>query len=369
MENPNGADQSLNSQRTNNRAPRSTNQTGSRQGRNNRNDRNRNRNRQNSNSQSGSQNNSLSPFDGRNNSIMSPLSTSFVCRNISTRTITAKYLNSRIISESYMSVKGVTLYVFLTLRIFKDRLDGQANVWARKILSMQELNLRHIIGGPNDKWVSELEKCFVYSYFSSVIYALNSNRVSDFPREKCFMKGHFILHRYLISQSFSVNHDDFQVTYKFDIDKIRYDEIMSIAKRYDFIKDNLSEFPKVSLCIEKFDRILNGLKDNLDPSGPSLVNAGDTVINESYFTKENFPIGNSFYSDGNNQNKWCYSFTPDSNIIDKTTLFGKACFLCVNKPNEISNSYDIIEVDDNYSLIKNEVVCLCGSNYPDYVKN
>lgn len=293
----------------------------------------------------------------------------FLSKNLSTRTIATKYLNSKIVSGSYASVREETLYLNLTLKVFTDRLNAQANVWARKIYSLHEVNLRYIIGSRDDFWISKLEECFTYSYFSAVLYGISSSRVGDFSNNKCFVKGHYLLHRYLVSRSFSFQFDEQTIVYDFRISKERYDEIIKLAKSYSYINDYLVEFPTFSLENQSLDRILKGLKEKLSLDDPSLISSSDFNIVEDCLTKDNFPIGNSFYTDDKDPKYWSYAFTSDSNIIDKTTLFGKACFLSLYKPNDISGFYDKFEEDDKFSLIKYEVTSICGSQYPAYVKS
>lgn len=370
MENPQGTDESLDSSSTNRQVPRSSS-TGPKvktktKGRGNRNIRNRNRNKQDPKSPKSGY--STYNLDIKSTSLVNLTSKSFMCSNLSTRTLITKYINSKSISESYVSIRDHTLYVNLTLNIFKDRLDAQANVWARRIVSMHELNLRTIVGRNSDKWETELEKCFVYSYFSAVLHALRIDLVADFSDDRYFIKGHYILNRFLTRKSFSFEHDGVKIVYKFFLNEEIYNEILKVAKQYDYINDHLSLFPILSLENEALERILSGLKQNIDPNGPSILCSKEDNIVESCLTKDNFPIGNSFYTDNHDQNSWSFSFNPDYNILDRTTLFGKACFLTRSKLDETFYYYDNNREQDDYRLVKNEVTTLCGSSYPIYVK-
>lgn len=313
------------------------------------------------------------PKDSANksrNTMVGNHSRQFLAKNYSTRTIVSKYLNLKSVTQNFLTVRSQTLDLELTVNIFKDRLDAQANVWARKLVSYSELNLRGIIGTNQDRWISDLEKCFVYSYFSALFYAISTSRVRDIPAKRCFIKGHFILYNFLVSGSYSFRHDDFNVNYNFRITEEKYKEIFELGKKYSYIKDHLVVFPFLSLENDALDRILGGLKRDLKTSEhPSIVYANEDSLIRSYLGPDTFPIGNSFYTNDKDSNEWSFSFNPDTNILDKTTLFGKACFLSLSKKNEISDFYDKFNSDDNFSLIKYEVITLCGSDYPDYVKS
>lgn len=353
MDVPQGRDQ-ISDNSTNSNIPRQSS-AGRKQG---------NKNRQGSKTRKGDKN-VVNQSKGRGNSLSDNTSYSFMSKNLSTKLLTAKYFNSKVLNQPIVSIQDESLSINLSLKIFKDRLDAQAHVWAKRIISMENLSLRQIINSKDETWLNELEKCYIYSYFSAILFALNSNRSAQFPKDRCFIQGHLILHKFIVSRTQNFDYDNFNIVYNFKINEDRYNEIIKIAKSYPFIEEGINEFLNFELSNSKCDSILGRLHDDIGPDGPSIVRY-DNQNTGLYLSKENFPIGNSFYSKSGISKEWKYTSVPDQNLLDKTTLFGKACFLCLFDDNDVSNLYDTMIYDDGYYLIKNEVTSICGNVYPNF---
>jgi len=319
-----------------------------------------------SNSHSNSSQNS--DYVGGSQSNKTERSLDFVNKNISIGTIVSKYFNANVLNQSYRTLTDQTLDLNLTIKIFDDRLKAQAVVWAEKVSSLHDLQLKNIIGKGIENWEQKLEDCYIYSFYSSVLYALSDAKVAEFSEQRYFLKGHLVLHKFLLTTSHSFQHNGYTVRYNFRYTDERLQEILTKAKSFSFIKENIGENPRFYLENQELDRILGGLKTSMPSRGPDICKASDMMNIESNLSKDFFALGNSFYTNDDNCNEWSYSFRPDSDILHNSTLFGKSCFMSLFKINDISNFYDKINVDDEFYLTKYEVSNICGSEFGNYKK-
>jgi hypothetical protein len=249
---------------------------------------------------------------------------SFSTTNISTSLVTQKFTNSSVITESFRQIKDRTIVIDLCLSPLKNRLEFQAQVWARKIISKQELYLKAILGRTRQSdWQRLLEETYIYSYFSCVLYALSDKRVAEISEDRHVLIGHGILYRYLLKPSFTFQHSDFTVRYNMNISEARLNSILKMAMSFPFIGNFITTSPRFYLENEEYDRILSGLASNMDQEGPIITSFTDDRRHDMYLTKDNFPIGNSFYSDNSNPSSsdWQFAFCEGKSILDSSTLF------------------------------------------------
>lgn len=290
--------------------------------------------------------------------------------NLSTPLIVTKFTNQNVITKSFRQIKDESIYINLTIKPDENRLYAQGCVWADKIISQHEIYLKGAIGGYPDTWRKELIKCYIYSYYKCLLYALSGGKVAEFPIGSTVIKGHYILFKCLLGISRSFMYDDYYVVYRFDITEDDYKTIVECAKKHSFINDNLRDSPRFYLENKDLDRRLNGLRNLSVPSSPQYFVFGEDDKNaEAFLNLDNFPLGNSFYiSNYKSTSNWYYSYSQGSTFINNTSLlFGKACFLCCTTSDTNSKLfYDRNVNDDDYYLVKYEVQCLAGSSYPNY---
>lgn len=294
-------------------------------------------------------------------------SNAFSTSNFSSSLICKKFTNSMLIAASYRSITDQTLVVGLKVKPIQERLNAQANVWARKIFSMDELYLKKILSSNDYKWISILEKAYIYSYFKAVLYALKDSVVAEMPDQTCFVAGHAILYNYLMKPSYTFKHDGFYITYNMRCSSEDLEVITTMANSYSFIKDYYSTGTRFYLENQDLDRVLDGLACNMKPDGPVFYRLSDQKAVSIHLTKDNFPFGNSFYSDKSELTDWYYCFNDKSSILDDGMLFGKACFIHSSDETDSSKFLDKMDQDDQYYLTKYEVSSLCGCMPPDYI--
>jgi hypothetical protein len=299
-------------------------------------------------------------------------SSSFSTMNLSTPLISTKFFNGSLVDQNYRYIRNRTITISLTLKPDKDRLRQQASVWARRIISDQDLYLRYILSeSRRSSWATLLENVYIYSYFRSVLYALSDQRVAEVPENKVAIKGHAILYKVLLNPVHSFKHDDYTISYDIDIRQEEYDSIRNIASEFDFINNFMSSGTRFYLENSEYDRFLAGLYDVWQIGQPEYCTLGDYNELSKHLTVDNFPIGNSFYSSVGTENikKWYYAFEVNSSIMTNSTLFGKSCFFCARKDSDCNAYYDLNTTDDQLYLVKYEVSCIASSEYPDPISS
>jgi hypothetical protein len=258
----------------------------------------------------------------------------------------------------------------MSIRPNKERLEAQADVWAKKIISIQELSLRYILGIYEDKWYTRLKECFIYSYFRSVLYALSDKRVAEFDGIKYGIAGHVVLYNCLLRPSFSFDYKDSTIQYVFDISDEDFSYIKKMAENFDYIYPYINDNRRFSLENSVLDRSLNSLNDSFTANEPKLENLttkSNCILN--CLKSDNFALGNSFYyGNPNDEGKWFYSHKTGKNILDLPSLFGKACFIHSADDETNGKYYETIDSDDEFYLVKYEVSALCGQTYKDYFR-
>jgi hypothetical protein len=291
----------------------------------------------------------------------------FKTDNLSTAPIAVKFFNQNLISESFRFIQNQVINIQLFIRPDKTRLEYQAQVWARKIISEQELYLRAICSASGiSTQLKLLQECYIYSYYKSVLYALSDRRVAEIPEDSIVIKGHSILHNALLRPNFNFEHRDITINYNLDCTPEEYTYILEQARSYDYLNEYLISSTRFSLENEKLDRILNGLSDRWQSGYPEFEKFGSIDSSKVHLSIDNFPIGNSFYtSTPDNTAKFFYMFSTSNDLITESMLFGKACFFHCRNTAFCRNYYDLISQEDEGYLVKYEVSSLASSNYPN----
>lgn len=290
---------------------------------------------------------------------------SFQSQNYSTARVSTMHLNNNVLASNYRTLRNSSVNLKISILPDKERLQLQANCWARRIVQLQELPLKHILGVFRDRWISKLEKCYIYSYYRAVLYALTDDRVREFPIESYCPKGHAVLYEFLNKGSFSFRSNDIIVNYIFEISKEDYNTILTQAKEFDFIDDRLVSGNRFSLINEDFDGCMKRIHQENVSGSPDFANIDESEKVSVYLTRENFSIMNSFYKVENNKTIWYYSYHPNVTILCPELLFGKACFITSGSSTNIEDYFNKVTQDDENDLVKYEVAAICGSEYPD----
>jgi hypothetical protein len=253
----------------------------------------------------------------------------------------------------------------------KERLEKQAQVFAEKCFSMHQIEWRYVLNQYQNKWIPILEEVYLYSYFKCLLYATAGFRVSELP-ENCFcILGHGIMYQVLNKTNISFEHNGMTVNYLHVCKNSHYEELIKLARSYDFLDSCISsEETRFYMYDEYYDRFLTRIAQEMKgTNGPHLVDMCDTRTISRYLTKDSFPLFNSFYSEGKDENNWRYSFNPPAKLTDSCLLFGKAVFITeYDSTDEEISYFDPIKTDDKDKLVKFEVSAIAGSTYPDYKK-
>lgn len=100
--------------------------------------------------------------------------------NLSTALVATKYYNRNLVSMPFRSIYDETVVLEYKVDPINSRLTLQANCWAKKIISQQELYLRSILNATStSSWETLLMRCYIYSYYKAVLYALTDRRVAN----------------------------------------------------------------------------------------------------------------------------------------------------------------------------------------------
>lgn len=294
----------------------------------------------------------------------------FSTTNFSTEMVCKKHWNSSFLTTNVRDIQDVTITIKLTVAPIIKRLEAQANVWASKIYATPEIIHRYIVGSNESLWMSRYEELYIYSYFRGLLYGVFHTSVGDIKPSNMSLIGHCLLRLILSSPAFTFEHRGMRVKYVIEITQSDIDTIVNQAKKYPYIANYLiNQTNRFSLENPDLDRRLNTLALSLtgdDPKFESLFDLNGRV--RTHLTKDNFPIGNSFYCKNNiNVSSFRYAFKEGESIISMSTLFGKANFFKSRNDNTVDSYFDLSNVDDKYTLTKYEVMCIAGCMYGDYI--
>lgn len=294
--------------------------------------------------------------------------------NRSTGLITTKSYNSSVVSKSFTSVKDETLVLKMTVKPIKEKLEAQAQVFARKIISLDELYLKAILNSddaPSRKWINILTNSYIYSFYKCLLYAIYHQKTAECPENSSVLLGHLIMYEALKKPSYTFENDDYTVSYQFRFTEEECKAIKDQALKYDFIKNYMDTSPRLFIENEKLDRVLNGLRREHSPGHPIITRFCDSSEHVlKHLTRDNYPLANSMYTSKSkeNTNKWFFCYSEGDSVLDSTTLFGKAMFVTALDDAVAGKYFDLNSDDDNNYLIKYETACLHGSSYPNFKK-
>lgn len=290
----------------------------------------------------------------------------FSTTNLSTQLVGTKFFNQSVVTQVFRFVHNETVVIRIYPRPIKERLRHQAEVWADKIIMTQELYLRSILSNSRSSdWREILISCYIYSYYLSLLYALTDRRVAEIPNDRVVIKGHGIMYQALLQPAFYFYHNDVTIKYDIDVSESDYNYILNQARSYSYISEWISTGTRFSLFNPQLDRCLKGLAAYSSSGDPEYGILSDSSGNSMYLSIDNFPISNSFYSTEGKVTKWYYAYVPNVDIMSNSTLFGKACFFTARNNEDVSRYFDLIDADDELSLVKYEVVSLAASMYPN----
>jgi len=289
--------------------------------------------------------------------------------NFSLSSICDKAFNRSVVTGNFRDVSNVLIPIRLTIRPENERLLAQATVWADKIISIQELNLRYIIGGDERIWKERLIECYVYSYYRSVLYALDDKTVAESDSPKFGLIGHIVLGQCLLRPSFSFSYKESTVQFVLDIDQKDVDAVFTASREFSYIGDFINDGRRFSLENVLIERRLNSLNDSFTKDEPKMA---DMVNPQSMVTtclqSDKFSLGNSFYSESQSEGtKWFYSHMTNETIFSTPMLFGKSCFMVSKDDSQNSLYYESIVEDDLFYLVSREVTSICGQSYRDFL--
>lgn len=306
------------------------------------------------------QSNSITPYAQRSGRY-------FNTDNFSLPVIAQEFSNQSIVTGAIIDGRSIT--VRYTVVIKKNRLEAQASVWAKRIISEHRLYLKSILNVYPNQYESVLTQMYIYSYFRCVLYAINDRRVVDIPLNQVNIAGHAILRHCLLVSSHTFSHGQVNIQYLLDVSDEEYDAILTMARSYPFINDYMRTSPRFFIENAELDRCFDGLyRDTNMSDGPKLFRH-DSDANDvlSALTRDKFPILNSIYKKDGLDSQWYYAYTEKERITDGSMLFGKACFISEKGDDVIQNYFSSVSVDDDYRVTKYEVSSLTGTWYPEYI--
>lgn len=308
------------------------------------------------------------PFKGQNNNNNVPNVNpkAYKTLNLSTALVATKFYNRNLVSMPFRNVYDETVVLEYKVEPINSRLILQANSWAKKIISQQELYLKAILNSTRtSSWEPLLMRCYIYSYYKAVLYALTDRRVAEIPDNMVSIYGHSILYQILLRPSFNFEYGMQFVKILQSCTDAEYQTIISRARQFDYLDSIINESPRFYMENAEFDRILSGLSAHAVSDTPQFTTFGNLESISRHLTKDNFPLLNSIYSSSSNIDKWYYMSKENCSLMDSTTLFGKACFITAKVDTLYNQFFDLNVINDNDSLVKYEVSALCGSNYPN----
>lgn len=296
--------------------------------------------------------------------------------NLSSSVIAGKHFNQNVVASDFRDVQAVNIPIKLTIRPDRERLLAQAKVWARRVISTNEIIFRYIFGNRFETWIKYLEDMYIYSYFNCVLTALREkDKTTSYvdPPVRMRIAGHALLYNSLrntLRTTFSSG--SINITYNFDVTQEDYDFIYNMANTFSFIKSSINDDFRFSFENDMIERFFKALAETFTDDEPKLFNMYESTSSiYNMLNVDNYPLANSFYTTRNSGENpdltsWFYCYNSDYTVLDMSSLFGKALF--VTSKDDLSNSkyYDLNNVDDNFTLVKWEVTCLAGCDYPDY---
>jgi len=298
--------------------------------------------------------------------------TNFKTTNHSTSLVTTKFYNQSFITQPFRVVTDETILFPYMINPILSRLNKQAQVFARKLISMQEIEWRYVLNQYPETWQGILENTYIYSYFKCLLYAVSDQRIAEIPDDFYCITGHSIMYNALKRSSFSFECDSIFVTYKHVCSAEHYTKLLGLARSYDYIDSCLQSDTRFYLENEYYDRFLRRIAAEMKGTkGPHFVEMTNSQNVKRYLTQDNFPLINTFYAQDSkgkvDENIWKYSFNQKTKIHSDSMLFGKAIFATELKDNlEVYDYFDKITVSDQSSLVKYEVSSVAGSTYPNY---
>lgn len=296
-------------------------------------------------------------------------SSKYATHNLSTGLLSRKFFNEKVVTDTFRSIQDNVLVKRFFIKPSKQRLELQADVWAQKHVSMQDLYLKDILSNSRSfEWHRILKETYIYSYFKSVLYAFKDINVSEVPGDSYLVTGHALLYNMLVRTSFSFNSNEINIRYVIGCDDDQLKFIMDMCKEYSYLKDYIIDDSRFSFEHYKYDRVLEKLNANRVPNGPEVSKMLDVNRFNTMMSQDNFPLCNSYYRLKDNgkdpEYQFYYAYSEKFNLLGGTTLFGKAVFL-YTQDNEYNRYYDLNTRNDEYYLVKYEVTSLAGSNYPN----
>lgn len=290
---------------------------------------------------------------------------SFSTKNYSLAFVSKRAFNNSAIVETYNTITNRTVLIRYTIVPDVQRLKYQAQVWAKKIRSMQNLILRYVVNSYNEQWQAELEKCYIYSYYKSLLYALQMRNTNGLPNNTLVVSGHAVMHKALLSDGFTYQTNGINVKHEFVWSQDNVDQIMAQAREFDYLANSIQDVPFFQFVNVDLDRYLGKLQDQIGNSGPQFMSFSDYSNVSKHLTQDTFPLGNSMYKSGNDISKWFYCYNSSSHILDPILMIGKALFITSVDDDTNGIYYDSISQDDNLALVKYEVSAVAGSVYED----
>lgn len=304
--------------------------------------------------------------NGNTKSTNTPTNPGYKVENLSLKNITKYNFNYKVISNSFRDIYEEVVTLKFKVNPNNKRLKLQAQVWAKKLISLQHLYLKDIVSNSrSDEWNQLLENTFIYSYYKCILYALNDNKVSERPTDTPVVHGHSLLYNVMLNPSTRFEYDKTFVEYVLDHSDADYSQIKKKYSEFDFINDHLIDNTRrFSLSNPKYERILRKLFVNLENDDPSMLTMerSSKVIMQT--GKDLLPLFNSFYSEGSSDiTSWYFSPSERFNLLQGTTLFGKAVFLETESNESVQRFFTLNTEDDELYLVQHEVTAIAGSKY------
>lgn len=256
--------------------------------------------------------------------------TQYLLKNLSTTSVCMQFRNENFLQTPYLGVEGETIEFQLKIVPNNERLNLQANSWAKKLAQNAEIDFYRLGLGRNmEQWVPNLMKCFIYSYYKNLIHGLTTNRIPEDESTFFCVPGHHILYCALKKPYHTFEVKDVTVRYSLRATQEEYDSIIVKAKKLDFLKDHIVDDGVWTYVNNpKIEQYLGRLRMNVSNKDPKIWDFSNVSSSNNSLTRESFPLFNSCYtSDEMNLDKWFYMFDKTEEITSSSTLFGKSLFL------------------------------------------
>lgn len=239
-----------------------------------------------------------------------------------------------------------------SLNLDEDSLKSQAKIFAKVIYTKGFSRGSYISAmGLSGNILETIENAYIYSYFKSVYYALNSllgNASSITTRTDDYVfYGHKILHDVLVATPVILNDNTQKRSVFMRLVEIqdRFQAMESFSKFDDYFEIQGSSIVQNF----EYDTILNFINEKNGLFGNVVRLGSEPMVSAKSFSVN--PLGNSFVSTDNER---FYYIENDKTSIDYASFFWpKACMLCIDKNPEtdsddmIYNTIDISEYDSS----------------------